>query len=61
MLYYGTADNNVHPTNTHQLIAALGRANKGYDLQVTPDAGHSGINQNRLWEYFVDWLIRPGN
>ncbi len=59
MLYYGTADNNVHPTNTHQLIAALARAGKSYDLQVMPDAGHSGINQNRMWEYFVDWLILP--
>lgn len=59
LLYYGTADNNVHPTNTHQLIAALGRAGKGYDLQVGPDAGHTGVNQNRLWEFFVDHLIRP--
>lgn len=56
MLYYGTADNNVHPTNTHQLIAALARAGKSYDLQVGPDSGHSGINQTRMWEYFVDHL-----
>jgi dipeptidyl-peptidase-4 len=56
MLYYGTADNNVHPTNTLQLIAALARAGKSYDLQVGPDAGHSGVNQTRMWEYFVDAL-----
>ena len=39
LLYYGTADNNVHPANTLQLIAALGQAGKSYDLQVGPDAG----------------------
>jgi dipeptidyl-peptidase 4 len=58
LLYYGTADNNVHPTNTHQLIAALAAAGKGYDLQVGPDSGHAGVNQNRMWEFFVDHLIK---
>jgi dipeptidyl-peptidase-4 len=61
LLYYGTADNNVHPTNTHQLIGALMRAGKSHDVQVGPDAGHSGLNQNRMWEYFVEHLIlNPG-
>lgn len=61
LLYYGTADNNVHPTNTHQLITALGRVGKRYELQVGVDAGHSGINQNRLWEHFVETLILPAS
>src|SRR5262249_997585 len=37
MLYYGTADNNVHPSNALQLIRALQRAGKNFDLQVGPD------------------------
>ena len=57
LLYYGTADNNVHPTNTHQLIVALDRYGKSYDVSVGPDHGHSGPNQNRMWEYFVEYLI----
>ena len=39
MLYYGTADNNVHPSNMMQLIEALQRAGKSFDVQVGPDRG----------------------
>ena len=42
MLYYGTADNNVHPSNTCSSIQALQRAGKSFEVQVGPDAGHSG-------------------
>lgn len=56
MLFYGTADNNVHPANTYQLVQALQRARKGYDLQVGPDVGHAGIGQERMLEFFHDWL-----
>jgi len=57
MLYYGTADNNVHPSNTLQLIQALEDAGMHYDLQVGPDRGHSQMQANRMWEYFVTHLI----
>lgn len=57
MLYYGTADNNVHPANTLQFIQALNRESKRYDLQVGPDRGHTSMNSNRMLEYFVTHLI----
>jgi dipeptidyl-peptidase-4 len=57
MLYYGTADNNVHPSNTLQLIQALEAAGKHYDLQVGPDKTHTQMNATRMWEYFVTYLI----
>ena len=57
LLYYGTADNNVHPSNTLQLVSALERAGKSYDLQVGPDRGHSGINSTRMLEFFMDTLV----
>jgi dipeptidyl-peptidase-4 len=57
MLYYGTADNNVHPSNMMQLVSALQQAGKSFDLQVGPDRGHSGINQDRMMEFFIDNLI----
>jgi dipeptidyl-peptidase-4 len=57
MLYYGTADNNVHPSNTMQLIAALQEAGKSFDLQVGPDRGHTGINTDRMMEFFIENLI----
>ena len=57
MLYYGTRDNNVHPSNMMQLIAALQRAGKSFDVQVGPDMGHSGVNQARMMEFFIDHLV----
>ena len=42
MLYYGTADNNVHPSNMMQLIQALQRAGKSFDVQLGPDQGTRG-------------------
>ncbi len=60
MLYYGTADNNVHPSNMMWLIDALQRAGKSFDLQVGPDRGHSGINTDRMMEFFIENLVmRP--
>jgi dipeptidyl-peptidase 4 len=60
MLYYGTADNNVHPSNMMQLVAELQKAGKSFDLQVGPDRGHSGINMDRMMEFFVEnLLMRP--
>ena len=58
MLYYGTADNNVHPSNMMQLIDALQRAGKSFDVQVGPDRGHSPMNQDRMMEFFID-ALRP--
>ncbi len=57
MLYYGTADDNVHPSNTLQLVQALQRAGKSFELQVGPDAGHSSISPDRMLEFFVENLI----
>ena len=57
MLYYGTADNNVHPSNMMQLIAALQQAGKSFEVQVGPDRGHSGINTERMMEFFIENLV----
>lgn len=56
MIYYGTADNNVHPNNSMQLIVALQAAGKSFDLQVGPDLGHTSIRQDRMMEFFIDAL-----
>jgi dipeptidyl-peptidase-4 len=60
LLYYGTADNNVHPNNTMQLVKALQAAGRSFELQVGPDAGHSGVNTQRMMEFFIENLVmRP--
>jgi dipeptidyl-peptidase 4 len=60
LLYYGTADNNVHQNNSMVLIQALQRAGKSFELQVGPDQPHSGVNNQRMMEFFIENLImRP--
>jgi dipeptidyl-peptidase-4 len=57
LLYWGTSDNNVHPSNSLQLIRELEARGKSFDISVGPDQGHSGVNATRMWEFFVDNLI----
>ncbi len=57
MLFYGTADNNVHPNNAMQLIQALQRAGKSFEVQVGPDRGHSSIGTDRMMEFFIENLV----
>jgi dipeptidyl-peptidase-4 len=60
MIYYGTADNNVHPSNALELIDALQKAGKSFEVQVGPDRGHSGLNADRMLEFFLENLMpRP--
>jgi dipeptidyl-peptidase-4 len=57
MLFYGTADNNVHPANTLQLIQALQQAGKSFEVQVGPDEGHTAVNRDRMMEFFIENLV----
>jgi dipeptidyl-peptidase-4 len=57
LVYYGTADNNVHPSNALQLIKALQQAGKSFEVQVGPDQGHSNVNQQRMMEFFIENLV----
>ena len=57
LIYYGTADNNVHPNNAMQLIKALQGQGKSFEVQVGPDQGHSNVNQQRMMEFFIENLV----
>jgi len=57
MLFYGTADNNVHPANALQLIAALQKAGKSFEVQVGPDQGHTSVSRDRMMEFFLENLV----
>jgi len=57
MIYYGTSDDNVHPKNSLQLIRALQAAGRSFELQVGPDRGHTGMDQTRMMEFFIERLI----
>jgi dipeptidyl-peptidase 4 len=57
MVFYGTADDNVHPANSLQLIQALQRAGKSFEVQVGPDQGHTGVSRDRMMEFFIENLV----
>jgi dipeptidyl-peptidase 4 len=60
MIFYGTADNNVHPANSLQLIQALQKAGKSFEVQVGPDLGHTSVGRARMMEFFIENLVmRP--
>lgn len=43
MIFWGTSDDNVHPSNSLQLIAELTRLGKDFEVMVAPDRGHVGM------------------
>jgi dipeptidyl-peptidase-4 len=60
MIFFGSSDDNVHPANSLQLIQALQRAGKSFDVQVGPDQGHCAIDFSRMMEFFCENLSTPG-
>jgi dipeptidyl-peptidase 4 len=40
-----------------QLVNELQQAGRSFDLQVGPDRGHSGLNADRMMEFFLENLI----
>jgi dipeptidyl-peptidase-4 len=57
MIFYGTSDNNVHPSNALQLIHALQKAGKSFEVQIGPDKGHTGVSRFRMMEFFIQNLV----
>ena len=57
MIFFGTADDNVHPNNALQLIQALQKAGKSFEVQVGPDVGHAGVSTPRMMEFFIETLV----
>jgi dipeptidyl-peptidase-4 len=57
MIFFGTSDNNVHPSNSLQLIQALQQAGKSFEVQIGPDKGHTRLNMDRMMEFFIENLV----
>lgn len=55
-LWFGTADDNVHPSHVLMLVRQLDNVKRGYDLAVGPDGGHGGVAESRMMEFFIDAL-----
>jgi len=60
LLMHGDMDDNVHPAMTIQVVDALIKANKDFDLIIAPNRAH-GLNEpyfvRRRWDYFVRYLL----
>lgn len=57
LIFFGTADNNVHPSNSLQLIKAFQDAGKSIEVQLAPDGGHTALNRDRMMEFFIKHLV----
>ena len=59
-LMHGDMDDNVHPAMTMQVVDALIKANRSFDLLIAPNRAHS-LNEpyfiRRRWDYFVEHLM----
>lgn len=57
LVFFGTADNNVHPSNSLMLIKAFQDAGKSIEVQIAPDGGHTALNRDRMMEFFIKHLV----
>ncbi|MFX0138154.1 MAG: DPP IV N-terminal domain-containing protein [Candidatus Hodarchaeota archaeon] len=61
LLAWGDMDDNVHPALTLQLVDALIKANKDFDLLVLPNRNHmfslDSYFIRKRWDYFVQHLL----
>jgi dipeptidyl-peptidase-4 len=57
LLYFGTADHNVHPSHALALVRALERANKRVEVHVGTGEDHTSVGYGRMMEFFLERLI----
>jgi len=59
LLLHGMIDDNVHPNNVWQLVDALQKAGKDFDMRFYPNGTHTmGGNSNQVrWDYLREHLL----
>lgn len=55
-IHHGAVDDNVHPVNTMQLVQALLKENKKFDMMIYPEQQH-GISFARYGESRVEYFV----
>ncbi len=61
LLVHGSADDNVHVQNTMEMISALVKANKQFDLFIYPDKNHGiygGNTRYHLYKKMTDFILK---
>lgn len=67
LLIHGEVDDNVHPANTLQLVAALQEAGKQFDLMIYPGAQHGVRDAEQVYHMrrmiadFLQRTLKPSN
>jgi dipeptidyl-peptidase-4 len=62
LIFHGTSDDNVHPQNTIQLVDALQKAGKDFELVLLPGAGHGPRTPEQVWfRYWKTWRFLKAN
>ena len=59
-LIHGSADDNVHVQNTYEMISALVKANKQFELFIYPDRNHSiygGNTRLHLYKKMTQFIL----
>ena len=60
MIVVGELDDNVDPASTMQVVNALIKANKNFELVVLPGVGHSmgeRFGEHKRYDFFVKELL----
>jgi len=55
-IHFGAVDNNAHPGNSIQLIQALLKHNKKFEVMIYPEQQHR-IGFNRYWEARIEYFV----
>ena len=60
LLIHGSADDNVHVQNTYEMVSALIKANKQFDLFIYPDKNHGiygGNTRLHLYQMMTEYIL----
>ena len=60
LMSVGEMDTNVDPASTYQVVSALMKANKSFELLVVPGGGHGSggdFYQRKMRDFFVRHLL----
>jgi len=60
LIIHGTADDNVHFQNSAELIGALVKSNKQFDMAIYPDKNHSiygGVTRWQLYTKMTNYIL----